>query len=96
MGVNTFDKLQSIHKCPLSPNADQLCIFAQPVQETVHCKAVFTWWHDLDIALHDKCFNTLLSRDKLLWRNRQLHGWTKGKGTKKKNHAHAKLQRTKF
>tara|TARA_Y100001963_G_scaffold29905_1_gene40820 strand:+ start:1161 stop:1445 length:285 start_codon:yes stop_codon:yes gene_type:complete len=94
--LSVFDKLQAIHKCPLSPADDQLCIFAQPVKDTVHCKAVFGWWDDLDIALHDKCFNTILGRDKLLWRNRQLHGWTKGKGTKKKDHAYARLQRKKF
>lgn len=94
--MSVFDQLQAIHKCPLSPADDQLCIFAQPVKDTVHCKAVFGWWDDLDIALHDKCFNTILGRDKLLWRNRQLHGWTKGKGTKKKDHAYARLQRKKF
>jgi len=91
-----FEELQSIHKCPLSQEEDNLCIFAQPVENTVHCKLVFGWWHDLNITLHEKCFNTLRNKDKLLWRNRQLHGWAKGKGTKKKDHAYAKLQRTKF
>ena len=94
--MTVFDKLQAIHKCPLSPHENKLCVFAMPVKETVHCKAVLGWWNDLDIKLHDCCFGILRGRDKLLWRNRQLHGWTKGKGTKKKNKRHARLQRTKF
>ena len=86
MGVNTFmKKMDFIHQCPLSPNLDKTCIFAQPVKNTIHCKSVLLWWHDLDIALHDRCFDTLKNRDKLLWRNRQLHGWKKGPGTKPKN-----------
>ena len=78
-------KMDFIHTCPFSPNSDQTCIFAQPVENTIHCKAVLTWWHDLDIALHDRCFDRLKNRDKLLWRNRQLYGWKKGPGTKPKN-----------
>tara|TARA_R100000664_G_C2685074_1_gene91461 strand:+ start:101 stop:352 length:252 start_codon:yes stop_codon:yes gene_type:complete len=80
--LSVFDQLQAIHKCPLSPDDDKLCIFAQPMPETTYCKAVVNWWHDLDIALHDRCFDRLQKRDKLLWRNRQLHGWKKGPGTK--------------
>ena len=94
--MSVFDKIESIAKCPLSTHDDQLCIFAQKVKKTVHCKAVIGWWDNLDIALHDKCFDTIKNRDKLLWRNRQLHGWKKGARSNKKDKAYAKLQRTKF
>ena len=71
-------------------------MFAEPAQDTIFCKAVITWWHDLDIALHDRCFDRLLGRDKLLWRNRQLHNWKKGPGTKPKDKNFAKQQRQNF
>jgi len=67
-----MQKMDFIHKCPLSHEEDKTCVFAMPVGDTVHCKEVFGWWHDLDIKLHDKCFSKLWSRDKLLWRNRQI------------------------
>ena len=91
-----MQKMDFIHKCPLSHEEDKTCIFAMPVKDTIHCKAVINWWHNLDIALHDKCFHRLQGRDKLLWRNRQLHGWAKGKGSKKKNKDYARMQRKKF
>ena len=91
-----MEKMDFIHKCPLSQNEDKLCMFAEPAQDTIFCKAVITWWHDLDIALHDRCFDRLLGRDKLLWRNRQLHNWKKGPGTKPKDKNFAKQQRQNF
>ena len=91
-----MEKMDFIHKCPLSQNEDKLCMFAEPAQDTIFCKAVITWWHDLDIALHDRCFDTLKNRDKLLWRNRQLHNWKKGPGTKPKDKNFAKQQRQNF
>ena len=91
-----MEKMDFIHKCPLSQNEDKLCMFAEPAQNTIFCKAVITWWHDLDIALHDRCFDRLLGRDKLLWRNRQLHNWKKGPGTKPKDKNFAKQQRQNF
>ena len=83
--MNTFDQINAIYTCPLSHDENKLCVFALPVGDTIHCKAVITWWDDLDIALHDKCFVRLKGRDKLLWRNRQLHGWKKSLGSKPKN-----------
>ena len=67
-----MEKMDFIHTSPLSHEKDKNCIFAMTGRDTVHCKAVLTWWHDLDVRLHEKCFNKGYTRDKLLWRNRQI------------------------
>jgi hypothetical protein len=67
-----MQKMDFIHKCPLSHLEDGSCVFAMPVNDTVHCKAVFGWWHDQRVEILDKCFIKMKNRDKLLWRNRQI------------------------
>ena len=91
-----FEQLKSIKTCKLSVNKDKTCIFAQHHGKKVLCKSVIGWWHELDVELHEKCFVKADARDKLMWRNRQLYGWEKGPGTKKKDHAWAKRQREEF
>tara|TARA_R100001440_G_scaffold28498_1_gene46143 strand:+ start:784 stop:1011 length:228 start_codon:yes stop_codon:yes gene_type:complete len=74
-----MQKMDFIHKCPLSHEDDKTCVFAVPVKDTVHCKQIFGWWDNLDVRLHDRCFGKLRSRDKLLWRNRQIKKTLPGK-----------------
>ena len=91
-----FEQLKSIQTCELSVNDDKTCIFAHHHGKKVLCKSVIGWWHDLDTELHETCFAKANGRDKLLWRNRQLYGWKKGPGAKKKNHAWAEKQKKEF